>query len=74
MTWFGAAKSHDLRIDDLEEAEAGEWGEDIDFGGVLAEAFDGANAVGVEDVVNIRRKVVADGGGRDGDARGPLFD
>jgi hypothetical protein len=40
----------------------------------LAKAFDGANAVGVEDVVNIRGEVVADGCGRDGDAGSPLFD
>ncbi len=43
-----------LQIDDLEEAEVRKRGEDVDFGGVLAEAFDGADAVGVEDVVNIR--------------------
>jgi hypothetical protein len=36
-----------------EKAQVGEWGENIDFGGVLAEAFDGADAVGVEDVVNV---------------------
>ena len=65
-----------LQIDnfDLEEAEARERREDVDFGGVLAETFDSADAVGVEDVVNIRREVVADGGGWDGNARGPLFD
>ena len=63
-----------MRIDDLEEAEAGKWREDIDFSSILAEAFDGADAVGIEDVVNIRRKIVADGGGWDGNARGPLFD
>ncbi|MCU1252279.1 MAG: hypothetical protein JWQ49_5308 [Edaphobacter sp.] len=59
---------------DLEEAEAGEWGEDVDFGGVLAKSFDGADAVGVEDIVNVRGEVVADGDGGEGDARGPLFD
>src|SRR5258705_12546901 len=62
------------RLMKLQEAEVGERREDVDFGGVLSEAFDGADAVGVEDVVNIRGEVVADGGGWDGDARGPLFD
>ena len=63
-----------LQWDDLEEAEAGERGEDVDLGGVLAKAFDGADAVGVEDVVNIRGKVVSDGGGGESDAGGPLLD
>ncbi len=58
----------------LEEAEVGEWGEDVDFGGVSAEAFDGVDAVGVEVVVDVVGEVVANGGGRDGDARGPLID
>src|ERR1700730_2397365 len=58
----------------LEEAEVGEGREDVDFGGVLAEAFDGADAVGVEDIVNIRGEIVAGGGGGGGNARGPLFD
>ena len=48
--------------------------EGADFGGVLAEAFDGTDAIGVEDVVNIRGEIVADRGGWYGDARGPLFD
>src|SRR5258705_4038144 len=61
-------------IDDLEEAKAGQWGEDIDFGGVLPEQLDGADAVGIEDVMNIRGEVMADGGGWDRDAGGPLLD
>ena len=50
----------------------GEWGENVDFGGVLAEEFDGADAVGVEEVVDVVGEVVADGCGWDGDAGGPL--
>ena len=52
----------------------GEWGENIDFGGVLPEEFDGADAVGVEAVVDVVGEVVADGRGWDGDAGGPLGD
>ena len=63
-----------LQIDELEEAEVGEWREDVGFGGVLAEELDGAEAVGVEDVVNIRGEIVADSGGWDSDSRSPLFD
>ena len=63
-----------LQIDGLKKAEVREWGEDIEFGGVLAEEFDGADTVGVEDVVDVMREIVADGCGRDGDARRPLFD
>ncbi len=48
-------------------------GEDVDFGGVLAEAFDGADAVRVEMVVDVVGEVVANGRRGDGDARGPLF-
>jgi len=58
----------------LQESEVREWREDVDFGGVLAEAFDGADAVGVKDVVNIRGEIVADRGRWYGYARGPLFD
>ncbi len=58
----------------LEEAQAGKRGEDIDFVGVLAEEFDGADAVGCEGVVNVAGEVVADGVGRNGDAGCPLFD
>src|ERR1700761_6771730 len=61
-------------IDDLEEAKAGQRGEDIDFGGILPEQLDRADAIGVEDVMNIRGEVMADGGGRDRDAGGPLLD
>ena len=49
-------------------------GKHLDFGRILAEEFDGADAVGVEDVVDVVGEVVADGGGGDGDAGGPLFD
>jgi len=47
----------------LKEAESGERGEDIDFGGVLAEEMDGADAVFVEGVVDVLGEVVVDGGG-----------
>src|SRR5271154_1577057 len=63
-----------LQIDESEEGEVGEWGEDVDLDGVSAEEFDSADAVGVEDVVDVVREVVADGGRRDGDARCPLVD
>ena len=63
-----------MRIDDLVEAKVWKRGEDICFGGVLAEDFDGADAVGVENVVDVSGEVVADSGGRDGDAGGPLLD
>ena len=52
----------------------GKWGQDVGFGGVAAEEFDGGDAVGRERVVDVAGEVVADGGGRDGDARRPLFD
>ncbi len=58
----------------LEEAEGGEWGEDVGFGGVLAEEIDGLDAGGVESVVDVVGEVVADGRGWDGDAWGPLMD
>ena len=63
-----------MQIVDLEEAEAGKRREDVDFGGVLAEEFDGSDAVGVEVVVDVAGEVVADGGGWDGDTRCPPFD
>ena len=63
-----------MQIDDLEEAEVGERGEDIDFGGVLAEELDGADAVGVEDVMDVMGEIVPNGRGWDGDTRCPLFD
>ena len=63
-----------MQIDNLEEAKVGKGRKDIDFGGELAEEFDGADAVGVEDVVDVIGEVMANGGWRDGDARGPLFD
>ena len=52
----------------------GKRGKNVGFGGVLAEELDGADAVGVQDVVDVMGEVMADGGGRDGDARRPLFD
>src|SRR5271163_2719868 len=58
----------------LEEAEVRQRGKDFDFGRILAEDFDGADAVGVENVVDVVGEVVSDGGGGDGDAGGPLFD
>lgn len=51
-----------------------EGGEDINLGGVLTEEFDGTDAVDVEVVVDVAGEVEADGGGRDGDSGGPLFD
>jgi len=62
------------QIDELEKAEMGKRRKDAGFGGVLTEELDGANAVGVKDVVDVMGEVVTDGGGRDGDARRPLFD
>ncbi len=54
--------------------QAREGREDVEFSGELAEELDGADAVGVEDVVNVRGEIVPDGGGRDRDAWGPVFD
>ena len=51
-----------------------EGGEGIDFGGVLAEDLDGANAVSVEDVMDVIGEIVTDGGRWKSDARGPLGD
>src|SRR5580692_10311003 len=51
-----------------------EWRQDACFCGVLTEEFDGADAVGVEDVVDVRGEIVADGCRRKGDAWRPLFD
>ena len=58
----------------LEQAEGGKRGKDGDFGGVAAEECDGIDAGGRERVVDVLGEVVADGGGWDGDAWGPLFD
>ena len=58
----------------LEETKAGERGENAGFSGVLAEELDGADAVCVEDIVDVVGEIVADGGGRKRDAWGPLFD
>jgi len=75
MTALSAGKSRDfLQIDELEEAEVREWRENIDFDSVLAEELDGADAVGVEEVMDVACEVVAYGRGGDGDARGPLLD
>jgi len=51
-----------------------EWWQNACFRGVLAEEFDGANAVGVENVVDVIGEVVTDGGRWKGDAWRPLFD
>jgi len=48
--------------------------EDADVGGEVAEGGDAADAVGVEGVVDVLGEVVADGGGWERDARGPLAD
>ena len=48
--------------------------ENVSFGGVSAEEFDGADAVGVEGVVDVVGEVAADDGGGEGDARGPVLD
>ena len=58
----------------LEEAEIGEWGECVDFGGVLAEELDGTDAVGVEFVVDVESQVVADSVGGDWETGCPLLD
>jgi hypothetical protein len=50
------------------------WGKNISFGGVAAEEFDGGDALGDERVVDVAGEVVADGFGRDGDARRPFGD
>jgi hypothetical protein len=63
-----------LQINDLEEAKMRQGGEDIDFGGVLAEDLDGANAVSVEDVMDVIGEIATDCGRWKGDARGPLGD
>jgi len=75
LTCRGAMKSQGLQFEErLEEAKVGKRGENTGFGGVLAKKIDGADAVGVEDIVNVVGEVVADCGGRKCDARGPLFD
>ena len=74
MTWVSARKSLLFAMDNLEEAKMGQWGKDVGLSRVLAEYLDGADAVGVENVVNIRGEILADGDGRDGDSRGPLCD
>ena len=51
-----------------------EGGQHIDFGGVLTKDLDGANAVSVEDVMDVIGEIVTDGGGWKGDARCPLGD
>src|ERR1700735_4661250 len=51
-----------------------EGGQDIDFGGVLTKDLDGANAVSVEDVMDVIGEIVTDGGRWKSDARGPLGD
>jgi hypothetical protein len=53
-----------VKIDvNLEEAEGGERGEDGDFGCVLTEELDRADAVFVEGVVDVAGEVIVDGGG-----------
>ena len=42
-----------MQIDDLEEAKVGNWREDIDFRGELAEDFDRPDAVSVEDIMDV---------------------
>jgi hypothetical protein len=63
-----------LQIDGLKEAKMRQRREDAGLGGVLTEELDGADAIGVENVVDVGGKVVADSGGGNGDAGGPLLD
>ena len=58
----------------LEKAEMRQRGQNFDLGGVLAEQFDGANAVRIEMVVNVLGEVMTNGCGRDRNARCPFFD
>lgn len=58
----------------LEETRSGKRWECSNLGGVLAEELDGTETIVVERVVDVGGEVVADGGGRDGNARGPLVD
>ena len=55
-------------------SEGRKWRQDIGFGGVSAKERDGGDAVGGEGVGDVVGQVMADGGGRQGDARSPLFD
>ena len=48
-------------------------GQDAGFSSVSAEELNGLEAGLVEDVVNVLGEVVADGGGREGDAWSPLL-
>ncbi len=57
-----------------EEIEFWKCGECADAGGKGAEEFDGAEAVGVQRVVDVAREVGADGIGADGEAWVPLGD
>lgn len=58
----------------LEKMQPGEGLQDVDLGGVLAEEFYGADAVGVECVVDVVGEVVTYGLGEEREARGPLAD
>ncbi len=58
----------------FEEAKVGEGWEQVGFGGEGAEVMDGGNAVVVEGVVDVAGEVVADGCGRQRDARRPFGD
>ncbi len=56
----------------MKEVKMGEWGKNIDLGGVAAEELDSADAVGVEAVVDVAGEVVANDRGRKCDPRSPF--
>ena len=60
------------RTGSAKEAQVGKRWEDTEGRGFGAEAADGLDTCGREDVVNVLHEVVPDGGRRDGDSRGPL--
>lgn len=61
-------------FESLKKAKIWERCEDADLGGVLAEELDGADAIGVESVVDVVGEVVADGFGQEREAGRPLVD
>ena len=59
---------------DAEQIEFGERWKRADGGSEGAEELDGAEAVGIEGVVDVVGEIGADGGGTEGDAGRPLGD
>ena len=58
----------------VEQMQRGEWWKGADAGGKGAEELDGAEAVGIQSVVDVLCEIGADGLGADGEARRPLGD